>query len=86
MIYAAFVLVLFVLLLLVLWHETPKVNVVSATGQQKKLKSEVAYENPARGPDHCGGCRYFELIEPNHCSKVQGIIVASAWCRLFKEK
>jgi hypothetical protein len=51
---------------------------------QKHDKSSVAYELPAKGPDHCGICEHFE--PPHECSEVEGTIQAAAWCRLFEEK
>lgn len=52
----------------------------------KVTKSAAGYEDPAKGEEHCGICKFFEAIEPRHCSRVKGIIEAEAWCRLFKPK
>lgn len=50
----------------------------------KVAKSVAGYEHPAKGPDHCGICRFYEQIKPDHCSRVKGIIEAEDWCRLFE--
>jgi hypothetical protein len=50
----------------------------------KKISKESAdYQNPAPHTDHCAICTFFERIELHHCSRVEGIIKAPAWCRLF---
>ena len=59
---------------------------ISTLASVKKPKSEVQYENPAHGRDHCAGCKYFEVRGPQQCLKVQGTIKATAWCKLFEKK
>jgi hypothetical protein len=55
----------------------------------KISKADAKYEFPAL-PAHkdepCRKCEYFEQIAPNHCAKVQGIILPTAHCRLWEEK
>lgn len=49
----------------------------------KVSKSTAGYENPAKGEEHCGICKFYEQIEPEHCSRVKGVIESVAWCKLF---
>lgn len=50
--------------------------------EAKRPKSEVNYEHPAQGPDHCSQCVHFE---PEHaCELVDGQIEPEDWCRLFE--
>lgn len=50
----------------------------------KQPKEAVGYEDPAKGKDHCRDCRFF--VVPNACRKVEGRILGTAWCRLFRAK
>jgi hypothetical protein len=52
----------------------------------KISKTAAEYEHPAKGDNHCGICEYFEQIEPDHCSRVRGVIKAEDWCRLFSKQ
>lgn len=45
------------------------------------LKSEVAYERPATGTDHCKQCVHF--ISPKSCETVTGTIRPEDWCNRF---
>ena len=47
-------------------------------------KSKVDYEDPAKGSDHCQQCVHY--VVPNSCRKVEGRILAGAWCKLFTPK
>jgi hypothetical protein len=49
-------------------------------------KSAVAYEHPAKGDDHCGICRHFEVRHKNGCAIVAGFIRAEDWCDKFKRR
>lgn len=51
---------------------------------KKQPKDAVGYEDPAKGGDHCGDCKHF--IVPNACRLVEGRIMRSGWCKLYKEK
>ena len=47
----------------------------------KRTKESVNYSK-GNAEEHCGICRHY--IEPNGCELVEGHIVPSFWCRLFK--
>ena len=49
-------------------------------------KAEVGFEHPAKGEEHCGDCRYFEILKPHGCAIVSGEILPSDWCKKFDEK
>lgn len=51
---------------------------------QIRTKISVAYEEHARGSDHCSACEHFKA--PDRCDRVGGSIAPEGWCRLFKEK
>jgi hypothetical protein len=44
-------------------------------------KSQVAYESPAEGQDHCAQCEHWRV--PNRCEVVGGKIKPGDWCELF---
>lgn len=44
-------------------------------------KSQVGFEHPAKGPDHCSECRHFR--PPDSCEIVSGEIRPEDWCRKF---
>lgn len=46
----------------------------------KMTKAEVNFEHPAKGPDHCGDCKYFS--NPG-CTLVAGAVRAEDWCEEF---
>lgn len=48
----------------------------------KKTKSEVSYENPAKGNDRCRDCRHFDSTAKN-CAIVSGDIAPTGWCKEF---
>lgn len=48
--------------------------------EEKLAKSEVQYENPATGMDHCKECRYFH---DRKCEIVAGPINPNGWCTLY---
>lgn len=50
----------------------------------KFSKSQVKFEHPAAGMDHCSDCEYFK--SPNSCRIVEGVIQPGDWCKKFKEK
>jgi hypothetical protein len=52
--------------------------------KEKFLKSEVGYEHPAKGADHCAGCVNFR--RPHDCEVVAGFIRREDWCKRFEEK
>lgn len=49
-------------------------------------KTEVGFEHPAKGPDHCSECVHFEKRGPHTCEIVAGKIEGTDWCRKFREK
>jgi len=48
----------------------------------KFSKAEVHF-GPAKGPDHCGDCKYFEVYRKQACKIVAGIIYSNEWCNRF---
>ena len=48
------------------------------------LKSEVGFEHPAKGPDHCSMCIHFK--RPHACEIVAGYIRGEDWCEKFEER
>lgn len=50
--------------------------------EEKMPKSEVEFEHPAKGSDHCGDCVHFE--DGGTCAIVDGAILAKDWCKEFK--
>jgi hypothetical protein len=44
-------------------------------------KSEVQFESPARGTDHCIQCQNF--MSPDYCLRVNGKVHPDDWCKLF---
>jgi len=48
----------------------------------KLSKSEVGYEHPAKGRDHCSWCKHF-LPASKKCEIVEGWIAPEDWCRRF---
>jgi hypothetical protein len=64
-------------------------DVTAHVGSQpvvKISKKAAEYVPEAQHLSHCGICEYFEKIEPDHCSKVRGIIAEAGWCKLFEKK
>ena len=53
---------------------------------QKFSKAEVNYEHPARGEHKCSECVHFEVIRPNGCEIVRGLILPGDWCNKWKAK
>jgi hypothetical protein len=52
---------------------------------QKESKKAVSYTAHAvRHDERCALCRYFTGM--NTCERVEGLIVPSGWCELFKRK
>ena len=49
-------------------------------------KSEVSYEHPAKGPNHCSQCVHFEVLHKNGCEVVKGHIEPEDWCEKFQQK
>lgn len=47
-------------------------------------KSEVGFEHPAEGKDHCSQCMYFEVFGPKKCAIVTGVILPTDWCEEFR--
>lgn len=43
-------------------------------------KSEVGFEHPAKGPNHCGDCQHYL---GGRCAIVSGSVEAGDWCRKF---
>lgn len=50
--------------------------------EAKKPKSEVNFEHPAKGPNHCSQCIHFD--PERACELVEGQIEPEDWCRLFE--
>lgn len=48
----------------------------------KYTKSEVKFEHPAKGPNHCKDCAHWEA--PNRCKLVEGRTLGVDWCEKFK--
>lgn len=46
-------------------------------------KEQVGFESPAKGPDHCGACKYFL---GGRCQIVSGAIQAGDWCEKFSKE
>lgn len=64
-----------------------------ATKQSDKKLShkEVAFEHPAKGPNHCSMCRHFlggrgHAPFSAHCQIVADPIKAGDWCKEFEER
>jgi hypothetical protein len=49
-------------------------------------KAQVGYQHPAKGEDHCGTCKHFEVRRKNGCEIVAGKILAGDWCKKYAEK
>ena len=47
-------------------------------------KSEVQFEHPAKGANHCSQCVHFQVLHKNGCEIVKGHIEAGDWCNKFK--
>lgn len=52
---------------------------------EKFDKSDVDFEHPAKGKDHCKDCQYFEVFGPQKCAIVSGKIEPGDWCKEFHE-
>jgi hypothetical protein len=52
----------------------------------KYRKSDVEFEHPAKGKDHCGQCTHFEVEAVRHCEIVAGIVESIDWCDKFERK
>jgi len=46
-------------------------------------KSEVGFQHPAKGPDHCKDCVFFEVIKTHGCQIVSGLILPVDWCKKY---
>jgi len=51
----------------------------------KRDKLSVRY-SVAKGGDHCGNCKHYEVKEPNRCTEVMGRIEAPYWCTEYKNR
>ena len=51
---------------------------------EKYPKSEVEFEHPAKGPNHCKDCAHW--LSPNRCAIVRGHIAGIDWCDKWKKK
>lgn len=49
----------------------------------KFSKEKVDFEHPAKGPNHCGDCKYFL---GGRCAIVSGIVMAGDWCKKFEKE
>lgn len=49
----------------------------------KFSKDQVDFEHPAKGPNHCGECKYFL---GGRCAIVSGIVMAEDWCKKFDKE
>jgi len=47
-------------------------------------KSEVGFEHPAKGPNHCGACTHY--IGGGYCAIVSGLVLAQDWCKKFSKE
>lgn len=54
---------------------------------EKLTKDEAGYVRH-EGPNgkHCAGCQHFEVIAPEHCERVEGLIEAGHYCDYFLRK
>lgn len=52
---------------------------------RKYAKTEVSFEHPAKGKDHCNECSHYEP-GAERCQIVSGTIMPDDWCRKFKPK
>lgn len=52
----------------------------------KLSKTDVGFEHPAKGKDHCSGCVFFQVDAPRHCHIVAGIIMPEDWCERWSKK
>lgn len=50
----------------------------------KLSKVSVRFEHPAKGPDHCSGCKHF--LGRGVCEIVAGLIAPEDWCDKFRRK
>jgi hypothetical protein len=46
-------------------------------------KSEVGFEHPAKGDEHCKDCKHFEVLHAHGCERVQGVILPADYCERF---
>lgn len=51
--------------------------------ETKFAKSEVGFEHPAKGPEHCLLCTHYRLA-PRGCQIVTGIVLPGDWCKHFE--
>lgn len=50
---------------------------------KKYDKSEVGFESPAKGPNHCSMCEHYQ---GGKCEIVRGEVKPGDWCNKFKKK
>jgi hypothetical protein len=66
-------------------------DVHAHVGQQpvhKITKATAHYTDVAPAEykaEPCKDCTYFERIEPDHCSRVRGVIAAGGHCKLWEK-
>lgn len=51
----------------------------------KFTKTEVDFEHPAKGVNHCGECKHFEVHGPKLCEIIAGTILPEDWCNKFSK-
>lgn len=51
---------------------------------EKNDKSDVGFEHPAKGREHCKNCQYFEVFGPDKCAIVSGKIEPGDWCEEYR--
>lgn len=55
----------------------------------KFTKSDVGFEHPAKGEDHCGQCVHYERARyfgvSGGCAIVKGKIEPEDWCKKFEK-
>jgi hypothetical protein len=60
---------------------------IERTAKISKAEADYTVIAPERYKDEpCRACTYFERLEPDHCSKVEGIIARAGHCRLWESK
>ena len=53
---------------------------------KKFTHAEVAYEHPAKGPEHCGECLHFIGAKMPRWQIVKSPIPAEDWCQRYRAK
>lgn len=67
-------------------HYANKIHGAHMAEGLKHAKSEVSFEHPAKGENHCGDCVHYRGGVAQKCSIVAGRIEPGDWCKLFERK